>query len=305
MAMIPVEGRQHTQLVVDDGEIRRHRTQIDTPHGALHTSHEVHQGEAFGWVVKPLVENLEQLRMLMEIPWSLTSEGIRQARENYREADGSAARMALRCFLSSPVVCLSGCMDFATFLGVSAADPEWMHENCAEITRRQLAVLEAIWEDGLLDTTICIGGSEQCTPPMMRPTAFDDYVVPYEGQIVGWLKSRGVAVQCHCHGKVRHALRAMVEMGCDATDPVEPPPAGDGSITEARQIVGDQLCLVGNLEWDELCFSDPAHIRERVRQIMSVGPRRLVVSASAAPVSAVDPALVRNYRELVDTVLTG
>jgi uroporphyrinogen-III decarboxylase len=95
----------------------------------------------------------------------------------------------------------------------------------------------------------------------------------------------------------------MIEEGADATDPVEPPPAGDCTYAEAREIAGDELTLMGNLEFDELEFSPPEHIRERVREILSHGNRRLILAASAGPISSVSPRLATNYRTWIDTAL--
>ena len=95
------------------------------------------------------------------------------------------------------------------------------------------------------------------------------------------LHSYGVLVNIHCHGAVEHALRWMVAMGADSTDPVEPPPAGNTTYAQARAIATDQLTLLGNLEFDELCFAEPDQIRARVREILSFGSRRLILGASA------------------------
>jgi uroporphyrinogen-III decarboxylase len=128
-------------------------------------------------------------------------------------------------------------------------------------------------------------------------------VVPYEGRLIQWLKERGKLVTVHCHGKVAHALGCMVEEGADGTDPVEPPPAGDCTYEEAREIVGDRLTLMGNLEWDRLEYGTPEEISAQVREILIHGNRRLVLGASAGPISAVTPRLVTNYKAWVDTAL--
>jgi hypothetical protein len=89
-------------------------------------------------------------------------------------------------------------------------------------------------------------------------------------------------------------------MGVVATDPVEPPPAGNVTYAEARTIAGDRLPLIGNLEFDELEHGEPDYIRARVREILSLGSRRLILGASTGPISAVTPRLAANYRAWVD-----
>ncbi len=284
---------------------QRWRMEVETAEGTLTCRHEARRGTATTWHLEPLVKDPDDLVALAAVPWQVEPESIEQARGSYESARASAGdRYALRCFLSSPLVCVSGCMSFEDFLEYSIVDSTGLHALCEEMTRRQIAILEEVWAAGPIETTVTIGGCEQCTPPMMAPQSFDEFIVPYEGRVVKWLTERGVLVQCHCHGKVKHALKGMLAMGCAATDPVEPPPAGDCSLAEARAIVGDRLTLIGNLEWDELCFAETSHIAARVREILrDGGPQRLILSASAGPISAVDERLVANYRTLVDTAL--
>ena len=65
------------------------------------------------------------------------------------------------------------------------------------------------------------------------------FVTSYDGRIIRRLKDYGVPVLMHCHGKVRAALPEMIRMGVDAKEPVEPPPAGDVTIEEAKDIAGN------------------------------------------------------------------
>ena len=118
-------------------------------------------------------------------------------------------------------------------------------------------------------------------------------------------KQEGLLAHVHCHGKVRHALQCMLDMGVASTDPVEPPPAGDVTMAEARQIVGDRLTLLGNFEFDELEFASTDHVRRRVEEMLAQGPRRLVLGASAGPSSKITPKLAENYKAWIDTAVKG
>ena len=84
-----------------------------------------------------------------------------------------------------------------------------------------------------------------------------DYVMPYDGALIRTLKQHDILVQCHCHGKVRHAVKGMIE------------------------------------------------IRTRVEEILSHGSRRLILGASAGPISAITPQLAANYKAWIDAALAG
>ena len=292
------------EVVSESPDRRRTRITIDTPGGPLTSDREAVRGQATGWQLDPPVKNEEDLRKLASVPFEINPDEIAAARKRYHEArEKYGGQVLLKGGVSSCIVCISGAMDFKMFLEFSLTKREWFHELLEEITRRSLAILEAVFGDEEFDTVMNMGGSEQCTPPMMPPRMFDEYVVPYDGQIVEFFRNRNIPVQIHCHGKVRHALRGMLEMGADATDPVEPPPAGDVTYAEAREIAGDRLTLIGNLEFDFLESAEPVEVREHVKEVLSHGNRRLILGSSAGPISAVTPRLVDNYKAWVDTAL--
>jgi uroporphyrinogen-III decarboxylase len=274
---------------------------VDTPRGRLTYVNEIKRGHNTVWHVKPLVESLQELEMLAEVPFSIQPADLDQAVQGYQRAyDAVGDRGLVRTSLSSPIVCISACMPFQLFLELSLTEGRLFHELCQVVCERNLAIFEALFRGRTLDTVVNIGGAEQCTPPMMPPQAFDEYVVPYEGPMVAKLKEYDIMASCHCHGRIRHALPLLVRMGYDSTDPVEPPPAGDVTYAQARELAQGRITLMGNLEWDELALAQPDHIRARVREILALGSRRLIMAASAGPISAITPRVAENYRAWIE-----
>jgi len=301
--MIP-PNRIHTKESMVDANTERIEGTVDTPRGQLTFLRKRKRGDNTSWDVKDLVESLEDLKKLAEVPFDFDPSDIQPSIDSYRRAHEEVSdKGVLRLFLSSPMVAISGCMSFEMFLMLSLTEKALFHELIEEITRRNILLIDALFKDRSLDTTVTFGGSEQCTPPMMSPEGYDEFVVPYDGQLVARLKEYGILVQCHCHGRVRHALQCMIDMGYDATDPVEPPPAGDVTYIEAREITDGRITLMGNLEFDELCFADPADIRNRVKEILKLGKDRLILAASAGPTSPITPRVADNYRAWIDTAL--
>ena len=301
--MIPPNRIHATERQVSP-DVLRSEGYIDTPRGKLPFINEKRRGHDTWWHVKPPVGSLADLIKLSEVPFSVTAEDMAPYAARYEQVYREVGERGLvRMSYSSPIVCISGCMRFDLFLELSLAERGFFHELLAELSRRGVALIDALFQGRELDTLVNFGGSEQCTPPMMAPQAYAEYVAPYDGPMVARLKEYGILTSCHCHGKIAHALRCMIDIGYDGTDPVEPPPAGDVTYAQAREIAGDRITVEGNLEWDEMCFSEPGAIRERVVEILSHGARRLILSTSAGPVSAIDERLAANYRALVDTVL--
>ncbi len=72
---------------------------------------------------------------------------------------------------------------------------------------------------------------------------------------------------------------------------------------EARAIAGDDLTLIGNLQFSDLCNGTPEQIAAQVREVLSMGTRRLILGASAGPITHVDRRLVENYKAWIDAAV--
>jgi len=301
--MIPPKNikRKTTQI---DADIFQIEGEIKTPKGKLSYIDHVKKGINTYWQIKPLVEDIQDLKKLAAVPFDFDPNQISKHIENFdRRYKELGDRGIMQLFISSPIVTISGAMNLETFLIMSVLERDFFHELLEELTNRIITIIEYVFSNYDIDTTADIGGSEQCTPPLMAPNAYDEYVLPYDGRIVEKLKQYGVLVNIHCHGHVKHALNCMIDMGADSTDPVEPPPAGDVEYKEARDIANGKLTLVGNLEFDELENSDREHIRYRINKIMSYGVDRLILCASAGPISKITKKMADNYRAWIDTVV--
>ena len=301
--MIPSKYSSTEEIARTDDCVRN-RTTISTPRGELTSVRDQRRGMATGWSLEYPVKTKEDLAALAEVPFEVNEDAARSAYESYLDAEERAGeRGAPWAFISSPIVCISGAMKFELFLELSLTERDWFHDLLEEITRRNLAILETIFSHGRIDSVWTLGGSEQCTPPMMSPQSYDEYVVPYDGQIIEFLHNQGCPVNIHCHGKVAHALKGMMEENADGSDPVEPPPAGNTTYGEARKIVGDELTLLGNMEFDMLEHGKPGDVREHVRDQLSDGKNRLIMTTSAGPISSVNQQLVENYKAWIDAAL--
>jgi hypothetical protein len=277
---------------------------IETPRGKLTFRDKLIRGINTFWRVEYPVKTVTDLKSMAAVPFHFSPGILHPYLEAYEEkllAVGD--RGILQIGYPSPIVAVSGTMSLEDFLAMSLVEKRFVHELLQEITARLLVITDAIFANRRLETIVNFGGAEQCTPPLMPPEAFDEFVVPYDGLIIERLKRYDIPVNMHCHGRVRRALESMKRMGVDSTDPVEPPGGGDVSYGEAREIAGDELTLIGNLQFDELEFSTAREIAERVREIAGFGSRRLILGASAGPISKITHQLAENYKTWIDTAL--
>ncbi len=275
--------------------------EIRTGKGKLKFRDSVFRNQCTQWIMEVPVTEVGQIEELLDTPFEINEDEVdREAAKIREQMQRLDERVIYQFFVPSPVVTISRCMTFDAFLEMTLTERELIFDALEEITRRQILMVEAIAPKLPEEIVFWMGGSEQCTPPMMDPEAFDRFVEPYDSRVVKKIKEYGYAVGCHCHGKVRHALEVMRRIGYDATEPVEPAPQGNVSMEEGFELTGGNLTLIGNLEWADLELRSAEEIRSKVRELEKVKDQRLIVASSAGPITNVTEKLVENHLAWLD-----
>lgn len=106
-------------------------------------------------------------------------------------------------------------------------------------------------------------GAELTAQNLMGPGWFEKLVFPYDKELVDVAHEHGCIAYTHCHGKVSAFLDGLADTGTDALDCLEREPLGDMTLREAKERIGDRVCLSGNLD-DFLVIASKSS--EEVRQ---------------------------------------
>ncbi len=150
-----------------------------------------------------------------------------------------------------------------------------------------------------------IFGPEYATAPYLPPELFEAYVCAYVRPMIEAIGRTGGFARIHCHGNLAGVLDAIVAMGADGLDPIEPPPQGDVRLREVRRRYGRQLVLFGNLEISDLETLPADRFADTVRRALDDGTagdgRGFVLMPSAAPYGRVlSDRTRRNYEIMVE-----
>ena len=152
-----------------------------------------------------------------------------------------------------------------------------------------------------------IYGPEYVTEPLLPAPFFEDYVVRYTGPMVSKIKENGGIVRIHSHGRIKNVVDYFIQMGADATDPIEPPPHGDVDLKYMREKYGKQLVLFGNIEIADIEHMPSDQFRNLVRKSIADGTsgegRGFVLTPSSAPYGrTISELTFRNYQIMVEEV---
>ncbi len=105
----------------------------------------------------------------------------------------------------------------------------------------------------------------------------------------------------HCHGQIKEVLPEIALMNPDGLHPVEPPPKGNCTLTEARRELGQDIVLIGNIQYTDLDEKEPQEIEHLVAEaIEQGGPERFILSPSCTPYEEeISSRLSNNYITMI------
>jgi uroporphyrinogen decarboxylase len=83
------------------------------------------------------------------------------------------------------------------------------------------------------------------TGPFLPPEWFDDFVTPYLHRLVKGYRDQGHYVIKHTDGNIMPILDRLVDAEPHAIHSLDP--QGSVDIAEVKQLVGDRVCLIGNV----------------------------------------------------------
>ena len=189
--------------------------------------------------------------------------------------------------------------DFALF---AYTEREIVKVFLDEMLRRCLIFLKKLLDDGISEI-FWISGAEFAAPPMLPPYLFTELAGRQLKEICDLIHSYRKSVMLHCHGKIRLLLPYLREIGFDAIHPIEPPPMGDCTLTQAREAFGNTV-LTGNLQYGDLWDKSNEETEALVRRAIIGGSEsgRFILSISGGPsAEKITERMAENYVCIIET----
>jgi uroporphyrinogen-III decarboxylase len=115
------------------------------------------------------------------------------------------------------------------------------------------------------------------------PDYFRQFVQQYEKQMIDAIHAAGGFSVYHNCGFARSLYDNYNELGMTVWETVSEPPRGDNTLAEAKTLLGERICLLGNLDQvDFLKRATPREVEARTREVVRAGKPggRYIFSAS-------------------------
>ena len=283
-----------------EGSSRFVRTWIETGAGPLSALTRHDDGIATSWQLEPYVKteaDAEALLSLPYVPVAIDASGYREAA--VRLGDRGVMHVT---FIDPLMAVLSfTTFEFGAILAVTR--PELFTALLEMFHERVYRAYQAWLDAGMAPVVVRYGGCEYATVPLMHPRYFERYVVPYDRAVCDLIRRYpDCYCQLHCHGKMQDVMDGILAIGPHAVEPIEPPPQGDIPLDVFKARYGDRVCLVGNIEFDEMQTCTPAEMEARVRAAIedAAAGGGFVLTQTAPPITSLTPRMEANYLACIE-----
>ena len=128
----------------------------------------------------------------------------------------------------------------------SLEDPEWVHAFLNILKERKKVYVNSL--KGAKYDLLELGGGDASTT-VISPDIFNEFVAPYDGELIEAAHQAGQRVVYHTCGGMMPILEDIAAMKPDAMETFTPlAMGGDVNLKEAKRRIGDKVCMIGGLD---------------------------------------------------------
>jgi len=220
------------------------KKEIETPLGIISTLLREDEGIHTTWTIEHFCKNKEDIEKLLALRYI----PCRPVVDSFFQLDKQLGDKGIPMGDIPDALCMTAdVLGFSQFLMAYVEENDLIFKLMDFFQERIYNYLKYILEKS------CVGlyrivGPEYATPPYLSPREFDLLIKPYDTELIKLMHTHGGLARIHSHGKIKKVLNSIKEMEIDAIDPLEPPPDGDIELKEVREILGEKITLIGNIE---------------------------------------------------------
>ena len=151
-------------------------------------------------------------------------------------------------------------------------DPAWVHELLGILLRRKEVFVESL-AGARYDILELGGGGASST--VISPRLFDQFVAPYDSQLIALAHCAGQCIAYHTCGGMMPILENIAAMGPNAMETFTPPGmGGDVDLAEARRRIPQNICMIGGFDqWHFFKNCSAEQTRAQVRRCFEAAGR--------------------------------
>ncbi|MCL4503014.1 MAG: uroporphyrinogen decarboxylase family protein [Deltaproteobacteria bacterium] len=208
-------------------------------------------------VSEPLIKSREDLKKLRPVDPEKDGRLPVYLEALKRCVDAIGDEVFLVPVIGAPFTTSAALRGTETFIKELYTDPEMVHSLMRATTDSVKILIDAFAKAGGVPVTV----EPIATGSMIGEKHFREFVLPYLQEVYQQIRSHGLPGVLHICGRTRRVINSMAESGADILS------IDDIDLLEAKQLVGDRVCLMGNISpADGMFKGNPEIISEMVRE---------------------------------------
>ncbi|MBN1250022.1 MAG: hypothetical protein JXC32_20325 [Anaerolineae bacterium] len=260
------------------------RTILHTPKGDLTAEHRQDAENAAGARTEHFCKDIDDLDKVLSIPYEPVEPDM-------TAFNAAASRLGddglMMVDIGMPIGVAYGLTHPENFAIWTLTERERLLRFTREMYERAVEFWQKALDAGAGPVFFAVG-TEFVAPPMCSPKAFDALITPFDAPLFEMIHDHGGRVIVHHHGNISGILERIADLGADGIQPIEEPPIGDCALADAKARIGDRVCLVGTVQYDDFERLTPDQMEALVkRQIRDAGQGGgLILAPTAGPYAA-------------------
>ncbi|NLB69549.1 MAG: hypothetical protein GX804_07685 [Lentisphaerae bacterium] len=213
-----------------------------------------------------VARRFELYGMLYNVPGGWKENDIRISLEHVRDLSGMDYLLTLH---GDATFSIPGGNDMMAFVSRVADDPQGLKDEAARRVDHALERGLRMEKWGLLDG-FCLC-SDYCfnDNPFLSPAMFDEFITPYLIRLVTGYREMGYYVIKHTDGNIMPILDSLLAAKPHALHSLDP--QGNVDLAEVKRMVGDRVCLIGNVNCALLQTGTDEEVEADVRRALRDG----------------------------------
>lgn len=287
-----------------DEDFEKHTVTFHTPTGDIQSvSLQGLRGKS-GMRTEQFLKNREDAEKWLSLP--VPAPGLDLTGYFQADKDMGDRGIVMARIRGNPAGHVAGLFGSELFALMSLTDRDLIHELCQRQLDITLGRVKYLIEQGA-GPYFTMLGEEMIVPPLHGPDDFYDFNVRYDKPIIELVHEAGGRMHIHSHGPIKKVFQGFIDMGADVLHPFEPPPMGDITAAEAKEMARDKLCLEGNIQIATMYESTADAIRAEIEALIADAfddNKGLIVCPSASPyMHGLGEDCYENFKAMVDAVL--
>ena len=251
--------------------------------------------------IKYFIEDIDDLDKILEMPYKPSESDVSRY---FAEKEELGDRGLMMLDLGDPLVPLYNLMSAGNFSMYSLTDYDRLLRFLDEMYRRVCNVYRYFLERDVGEVFFIVG-AEFAGPPLVSPDKFNEMSTRYVKGLVNLIREYGKKSIVHYHGNLYRVLDGMKAINPDGLHTIEAPPVGDCTIIQAREALGNDTVLIGNIQYDDLAHKEKDEIETMVKDAIEEGRSgRFILSPTAGPYeSVISDRMAENYLAFIEAGL--